>query len=183
DLCTNLCPQVELPLDTRPGFGAQVIKALEGQSYDKRVSLDKVVAEINGLARQSNFLTVILVSAGDSDLHGTPFDGRINQAYRRWQDEQKKARMPIVTVLRVGHGKFTHCSVTPAQWPLELPPFPRELQFVPGKPSKPVEPPGKPPVSSGPQLAAMSAASNVLTNAFASAKPAVPMETKTPAAL
>jgi hypothetical protein len=154
DFNTNVCPQMELPLDPRAGFAAQVTKAIQGQPNDKKASLDKIVTEINALAQHTDFLTVILVSAGETDLHGTPFDARINQSFRKWQDEQKKARMPFVTAVRIGHGKFMQCSITPAQWPLELPPFPRELQFVPAKPAKrQVEPPGKGPKSEGPQYA------------------------------
>src|SRR5438552_16193953 len=81
DFNTNLCPQMELPLDPRAAFGAQVIRAIQGQANDKRVSLEKMLPEINALAQQSDFLTVILVSAGDADLHGTPFDARINQSF------------------------------------------------------------------------------------------------------
>jgi hypothetical protein len=170
DLNTNLCPLMELPLDPRAGFDAQVIKAVQGQAGDKKVSLDNVVSEINALAQQTDFLTVILISAGEADLHGTPFDTRINQSFRKWQDEQKKARMPFVTALRIGHGKYIQCSITPAQWPLEMPPFPRELQFVPAKPAKRLaEPPGRGPKSEGPQYADLTLPAPQANNTLAAA--------------
>jgi hypothetical protein len=181
DLDTNSFPTVKLPLEAQAGTGAQLIRFLEGQAYDKRVSLDKVMPKLNRLVAQADFLTVILISAGDTELHGTPFDAPINQAYRQWQEEQKKLRLPFVTVFRAGHGKFTHWSVTPAQWPLELPPFPPELKFAPVKSSKPAEVPGKS-APSAPQVASASVTSTQLpnaANALVREKSVVQPETKT----
>ena len=44
---------------------------------------------------------MILISSGDGKIHGTPFDGPINEySPAMTHDQQQKARMPFVTVLR-----------------------------------------------------------------------------------
>jgi hypothetical protein len=152
DLQTNSFSQVELPLGAPPGFGNQLINFVQAQPSSSRAALEKVFPGVNQLIKETDFATVVLITAGESELRGTPFDGQVNQSFRRWQEEQKKARMPFVTVLRAAHGKFTHCSVTPAQWPLELPPFPMELRFVPAKPAPvPVGVPKMPKETTPPQ--------------------------------
>ena len=153
DSSTNLLPSGKLPLDAQAGSKTRLINFLQGPAYEKRDPFDQALPSLDRLVQGSNFTTVILVSAGDSDLQGTPFDDRINEAYRQWQEEQKKLRLPFITVLRAVHGKFTHWSVTPAQWPLELPPFPKEPPLVAEKSSKAPELAEKPVSSSALQLA------------------------------
>ena len=153
DSSTNFLPSVKLPLDAKAGSKTRLINFLQGPAYEKRDPFDESLPSLDRLVQGSNFTTVILVSAGDGELQGTPFDDRINKAYRQWQEEQKKLRLPFITVLRAVRGKFTHWSVTPAQWPLEMPPFPKEPQLVAEKSSQAPELAGKPAPSSALQLA------------------------------
>jgi hypothetical protein len=91
---------------------------------------------------------VILVSSGEEEIHGTPFDERINDSYKAWRGEQRKARMPLVTVLRAKQGKITDYSVNAAPFPVEMPPLPPELRAAAAAAKKPAAPPQKaaPPV-------------------------------------
>jgi hypothetical protein len=120
---TNILPSVRLPLDARSGSKTRLLSVLQGQVNDRRVAYEQTMPELARLLQKSDFNTVIIVSAGDSELHGTPFDTQINEAYRQWQGEQRKLRLPFITILRAGQGKTAYWSVSPAQWPLELPPF------------------------------------------------------------
>jgi len=95
---------------------------LTEQKYENRASLDKVLPAMEGIIKDSEFITVILISDGDQKIHGTPFDDRINHFYKLWQGEQKAARMPFVTVLRARNGSITDHSVNSAPWPVECRP-------------------------------------------------------------
>ena len=69
----------------------------------------------------SKLLTVILISSGDWKIRGTPFDDRINGSYQQWRDQQQKARMPFVTVLRARNGQVGDYAVNTPPWPLQVP--------------------------------------------------------------
>lgn len=90
--------------------------------------IEKVLPALQNLVEDSEFLTIVLFTSGDHPFAGTPFDGQINETFRAWQAEQNKAQMPFITVLRASGSKMVHCSVTPAPWPVELPPLPAELR-------------------------------------------------------
>lgn len=122
----------EFPLQRWTSEGAKAVAEkitlfIQGKSFDKAAALEKVVPAVNGVAAKSEFITVVLVSSGEEALRGTPFDAAINQTFASWQERQRKARMPFVTVLRAKRGRFTDFAVTPLPWPVELPPFPAEL--------------------------------------------------------
>ena len=93
------------------------------------------------VVKDSDFITLILITDGSQNIQGTPFDGRINELFRLWHSEQEKARRPFLTVLRAKSGKITDVSVTPAPWPVEFPPLPAELLAAEVQPPKPVPPP------------------------------------------
>src|SRR5260370_15675008 len=82
---------------------------------------------------------------------GTPFDDKINQAYNSWRAEQRKAQMPLVTVLRARHGVVSDFSVNPSPWPVDMPALPAELLARPVADKKP--PPAPPPPKVQPLMA------------------------------
>jgi hypothetical protein len=168
---TTILPSVRLPLDARSGSKTRLLSALQGQVYDRQVASDKTMPELGRLVHESDFTTLIIVSTGENDLRGTPFDAQINESYHQWQGEQRKLRLPFITVLRAGPGKLAYWSVTPAQWPLELPPFPQELRTVPGKSSKPAAAPGGSAPSIAPQSATASVTNNHLPKPVPDARP------------
>jgi hypothetical protein len=115
---------------TQLAYAVRLSAFRDAVAYEKRASLDKVLPEMERVIRKSEFITVILVSTGEELMRGTPFDDRINEACKQWRDEQRKARMPFVTLLQARHGRFTDWSVTPAPWPVELPPLAAEPEIV-----------------------------------------------------
>jgi hypothetical protein len=119
----------KFPLQTWPRqdqnlVAGKVITFLKDQKFGNFGRLDRLMPELSSLIKESQSLTVILITSGESDIQGTPFDKQINQAFTLWRAEQEKARMPFVTVLRIHEGKFAGFTVNPAQWPIELPPAP-----------------------------------------------------------
>jgi hypothetical protein len=112
----------------------QVFEYLKNQPCKYRGRLDAFLPAMGEVIQNSDYITVILISDGREKIHGTPFDDPINAAYRTWQDQQEKAGLPFVTVLRAAKGQITNYAVNVPPWPLELPPLPPEFQ-----PRKPAE--------------------------------------------
>src|ERR1019366_5404819 len=84
---------------------------LKGQKYEKQANFDKVAPTLSRVIKDSELITVILISSGDGRIRGTPFDDQLNEAYRQWHAQQQKARMPFVTVLRARRGQAIRCVV------------------------------------------------------------------------
>jgi len=94
------------------------------QRFEKEANLKRAVPGIQQLIKASESITLILITSGLDTIHGTPFDKEINDCYALWRSEQTKARKPFLTLLRAHQGTLTSHVVSPAQWPLELPPLP-----------------------------------------------------------
>jgi hypothetical protein len=129
-----------LPENSRP-IARRVFEFLDVQTYEKRDRLDKVLPEVDRLVTNSDFITVILITDGSENLTGTPFDDKINSTYRAWKQQQDKAQMPFVTLLRAKHGKYTDYSVNTPPWPMDLPPLPPELEVARDQAPKPAKRP------------------------------------------
>jgi hypothetical protein len=86
----------------------RVLTFLKDQKYEQQASFDKVLPALGRLVKDSPLITVILISSPDEKLRRTRYDYPINQAYenRKWREEQEKALMPLVTVLRAQDGQF-----------------------------------------------------------------------------
>jgi hypothetical protein len=140
----------------QPAITGRVLAFLQGQKYENQARLDKVLPAIVRVTKDSEFITVILVSAGTAELQGTPFDGVINQLYQRWRGQQQQAQMPFVTALRAQGGRLVDYEVTSAPWPVELPALPTALEAArraaeravekPLPTPQPVPPPAAPPL-------------------------------------
>lgn len=114
---TSWSPAAARSLNTRlPNF-------LEATTYEKRAALDKVIARLDSQLAPDSLLTVILVTTGEEEVQGSPFDNQLRRAFSQWRADQQKARMPILTLLRGSHGRFNQWSVSAAPWPLEIPPL------------------------------------------------------------
>jgi hypothetical protein len=117
----------------------RAVHFLEAQKYEKQGQLKAVVPLMVQVVRDSAFITVILISDGAEDLHGTPFDEKVNNSYKAWRTKQQAARMPLVTIFSAQRGHLTDCAVNPAPWPAELPPLSKELLAL-RQPKPPPEP-------------------------------------------
>jgi hypothetical protein len=122
-----------------------VLSFLKDQSYGKQARFGQVLPALERVIGDSHIITVVLVSSGDEPVQGTPFDARVNEYYAAWRDQQQKARMPFLIVLRAIDGRMTNCAVSSAPWPVEMPPLPPEPQ-----PVKVVEQKAAPPAQPAP---------------------------------
>jgi hypothetical protein len=113
--------------ESAKSLAKQAYDFLKNQTYEKASRFDFVMSDLEQVIQDSEFITVILITAGHEKMRGTPFDDKINTLYQTWRKQQDKARMPFLTVLRAQRGQIRSFSVTMPPWPLDLPPLPAEL--------------------------------------------------------
>lgn len=174
-LYTGKLPLQEWSEGGRTTIASKIFDFLKDQTYEKQGQLDKLMPALLKVVKNSQFITVVLISDGSQEIHGTPFDDQINQLYKQWTPQQQKSRMPFVTVLRARRGQFTNYSVTSAPWPVDMPPLPEELVKPKAPPSvpvvsapKPAPPPMAPPlIISGRKPAPASVAQPTSNNSVA----------------
>jgi len=142
DLYTGRLPLQEWAPATANKITSTVSAFLIGQKFEKQPHFYQVLPTLQRLVTNSMLLTIVLVSSGEDEVHGTPFDDQINTTYTQWRAQQEKNRMPFVTLLRVVQGKMTACAVTAAPWPLDVPPLPPEANVAQTKSAAPVQKPG-----------------------------------------
>lgn len=111
----------------RESVAQRVYEYLKAQKCEHQGSLGAIMPSMKQVIRDSDYLTIILVSDGEETVHGTPFDRQINATYQTWKAAQQKAQMPFVTLLRSEHGRIIHYVVNMPPWPLKVPPLPAVL--------------------------------------------------------
>ncbi|MEY2466484.1 MAG: von Willebrand factor type domain [Verrucomicrobiota bacterium] len=104
---------------------ARVLEFLSKQPTEKPTDLDAALAGILKVVQDSERITVVLISDADDLLKGTPFDSQINSFYLQNYRQQKKTRMPFVTIFRGEKGKIADYRVSLPPWPPEFPPVPK----------------------------------------------------------
>jgi len=107
-------------------FASGLSTFLKGEKYEKTPNFGVLLPAMKKLTKMSHDITFIIISSGQETVHGTPYDEIINTGFTSWRDEQQKLKMPMLTVMRAWKGQFTGCKVAPAQWEVEIPPFPKE---------------------------------------------------------
>jgi hypothetical protein len=151
---------------------SEVLDFLGNQPMEKSGSFKPVSLALDRTMAGSDWLTVVVVSTGESDLEGTPFDDVINSYFKEWKSQQRKKHEPFVTVLRAAKGRWFSYRLNAAPWPTEMPALPLEEHPAPevrpaaaaatNAPVKPVAPVmGQPLIMSGRKKAG---GTNVVTN-------------------
>jgi hypothetical protein len=147
ELYTGRFPLQRWSPETQANITAATVSFLREQKYEKQSSFEQLLPALDRLVKQSDFLTIILISDGREEIAGTPFDQRINDFYRLWRDEQQRALMPFSTILRARAGHITDFSVNPAPWPVEMPPLLADSQAAGTDKNAPkIQPPTAPPL-------------------------------------
>lgn len=127
ELHTGQFPLQDWSPANRSNIAHTVQAFIRAQKLEKKPQFDKVMPTLQQVVRGSEYITVIIISSGETPLHGTSFDTRINDFYKTWRAQQQKANMPFIAVLRAQKGQFADCSVGSAPWHPELPALPAEL--------------------------------------------------------
>jgi hypothetical protein len=137
--------------ETKDEIAVNIANFLAGQKFEKKSDFNQVAPALEKLVSGSDYLTVILVTDGEQKVTGTPFNGQINEFFQLWRDQQRKAQMPFLTVLRASHGEITHYTLNTAPWTVQMPPLAPEIQALVDADKNPVPPP-KIQISSVPPL-------------------------------
>ncbi len=132
----------------------RVAAFLKAQSCEKQPSLEKVMPALKQVVQESELITIVVISAGDARVSGTPFDGPINDDFDRWQTDPQNAQVPLVTIIRARHGKMVRCAVKPASEKIELPPLPAPPAVAarPDASQTPAAPPAVPAAPEPPRI-------------------------------
>ncbi len=162
---------------------AGITNFLAKEKCQKQAHVDQVIPVLASVIERSPVLTVALISSGNQDISGTPFDDQINSTFKKWRDQQQTKRMPFVVIFRAMKGKMTGCAVAPVPWPLEPPPLPELPKPIVAQPkSTPVQRPAPtlPPLivtGKKPRLEATNAVSQATTAGGDSAQATAPAVT------
>jgi hypothetical protein len=109
---------------------------LKAQKYENQCRFDKVAPALSRVIKDSELITVILISSGDGKVQGTAIDGRINEYYNQWRKQQQNAGIPFVIVLRTKSGQLADYSLNTAPWPVELPRLASEMRSAATTPER-----------------------------------------------
>jgi hypothetical protein len=129
-LYTGKFPLQKWSPETKDEIAVNIANFLAGQKCEKKSDFNQVAPALEKLVSGSDYLTVILVTDGEQKVTGTPFNGQINEFFQLWRDQQRKAQMPFLTVLRASHGEITHYTLNTAPWTVQMPPLAPEIQAL-----------------------------------------------------
>ena len=153
ELEAGLFPLQRWAPESAKAIATRVLHFLQDQKCENPPKLDQVLPLMDRVVRDSDYITVILVTSGEDKIHGTPFDEQVNNLYKSWRKQQQAAHMPILTVLRAEKGKYADYKVCQSPWSPELPALPpvlllaRTTVITPAiRPTKPSPPPSLPPL-------------------------------------
>jgi len=133
ELQTGVFPLQRWTPQTRQKIVAAAAEFMAKIGYEKKSRFEKVVGTMTSVVKDSERITVIILTDGTGKISGTPFDQQINESYRLNYAGQRKQRMPFITVLRAKRGEFIG-------WRVNTPPFRPEFPAYPVEP-KATEPP------------------------------------------
>jgi hypothetical protein len=91
------------------------------QLYEKSANMKELMLDLTDVIRAVSNLTVLLISDGSTEVHGTPFDKSINSEYRSQNRIRRHAKRPFVTTLIVRDGWYVQARVTVGGAHIELP--------------------------------------------------------------
>jgi hypothetical protein len=148
-----------LPFTWQPAKAAdetsQLKDFLTQQHYLGNTKFSVLQPVLRRVIADSQRLTIVLFCDGKDELKLTPYDDNINTAFRAMQADRKKAREPIILVVRTQHGKFVGATVNLPPGNLDFPafpPLPASDYPVPVHPPIAVLPAEPPPVVTAPPL-------------------------------
>lgn len=129
----------QLPLQlwtsaNRQKVALTMVQFLQQQKNEKPPRLPVAWEAATNIVAQSERITVLLITSGSDPVTGTPFDPAITEAFIKNGEQQRKANMPYLTILRAVKGKFVAFAVNMPPWPLEVPEYPDGFKPAPPPP-------------------------------------------------
>jgi hypothetical protein len=77
---------------------------LQGRPREKQAHLDRVMPALHQVIKNSERITIILISDGTGSIQGTPFDKDIRVLQKKYARELRAAHVPFITVLAARDG-------------------------------------------------------------------------------
>jgi hypothetical protein len=137
----------EAPLLTWSPDAAQTIAQhamgfLSRHRYEKTAAFGNVLTNMLRVVKNSDVITVILISDGSDIIQGTPFDSDLDAFFKKNYHAQKKTHLPVVTVFRGRHGVLASHTDNLGPWPADIPavPPPEVAKAAPPPPAPAPEP-------------------------------------------
>ena len=152
DLRTKEFPLQVWDPDNAVGIASNLVKFVGRQSYGKASRLEVLQPLLNRVVQDSERLTVVIFTDGGSKISGTPSDDAINHFLQENSAQQKKAREPLVIVLRTQLGAYVGTAGSLPPQSVSVPPFPPLPQPPPPPAPKPTNAPPPAPVVIGKPL-------------------------------
>jgi hypothetical protein len=152
ELHTGRFPLQTWSPEAQQDIASRTLTFLKGQKHEKQANFDKVLPVLARVINDSRLLTVVLVSSGDEKMRGTPFDAQMNEFFQKWHDQQQKARMPFVTVLRAKAGQLAEYTINTPPFPTQMPRPSQETQSAETIQTKLLEAIHNPPPPAAPPL-------------------------------
>jgi hypothetical protein len=126
-----------------PMIASNINRFVSKQHYAKSTSFAALQPLLGQIVENSERLTVVIFCDGEDVMNGTSFDSGINEVFQQKGSAQKKARQPLVVVLRSQRGEYTGCTVSfppaavnlPQFPPLPPPPAPKPADIPPPAPT------------------------------------------------
>jgi hypothetical protein len=150
DLHTGQYPLQNWNPDDAVTIASNLVTFVQGQHYAKSTRFEALQPLLNEVMQDSERLTVLIFSDGEGKITGTPFDDAINKILQEKSSAQRKAREPIVILLRSQLGQYVGCTVTLPPQLVYVPQFPLLPEPTPTPTPTNVPPPA--PVVIGPPL-------------------------------
>ena len=112
-------------------LAATAVTAVKEHGLKGKALLDIAMADLAQVIKNVDYVTVVLVSNGETPIHGTRFDDAINARLRELAPEMKRAKATLNLALVAQDGEYV-------AWAVNSPEFLLEIPFVAHKP-KPVK--------------------------------------------
>ena len=103
---------------------------LKQQKYGKASRFDLAMSGVLEVVKNSDIITVIIISTGDGKAQGTPFDDDLNALYKQIQVDNRGSHLPVATVLQGKGGKLIRYTANMLPWPVVIPEVPIAVKVV-----------------------------------------------------
>jgi hypothetical protein len=101
--------------------------AVNNQNYEKSCNMKQLMQRLTSVIHAVSNVTFFVLTDGDTDMVGTPFDKTINAEYRKQNRLRRQVKRPFVATLVVRDGWFVESKVRVAGQAIELPERPPSL--------------------------------------------------------
>ena len=124
ELRADEAPLLEWSPETAQSIMQHTMLFIDKHSYEKTAAFGDVLTNMLRVIKNSDVITVVLISDGTDPISGTPFDARLAAYYKTNRQPQKRAHMPVVTLFRGEKGTLTTNTVALAPQLLDIPAVP-----------------------------------------------------------